>query len=135
MPVAASSLFNDDRGNRVVVDLTDLVRRFINDVDYEVCDLGYDLAGIVEMYSSDDWLMTDHPGKMLEIATKFCDKNLVRNFEDAYIVADYVINRFYPAIHRYVAKLGYTGAKVIAGQVYLSGGNRKLYCNALMLVK
>lgn len=127
---------SNNRGDKsyVVVDVTDLTRKFINQVDYEVCDLGYDLAGILTDYDSIKSPPTTDPGQLAKKAMELCDKGRVKDFEDALIVADYVVNSFYPAIARYTKHLGYVGAKVVEGTVSLTGANRKIYCNVIMMV-
>lgn len=133
--VVASSLSNERPPKEfVIIDLTDLVRRFINTIDYEVTDLGYNLEGIIGMYDSTQWGTSEIPGQLAKFAEHLCNRGYIKGFEDALVVADYTINTFYPAIKRQVAFLGYVGAKAVGGKVRLTGGNRQLHCNVMMMV-
>lgn len=118
----------------VVIDISDIVRRFINAVDYEVADLGYDLEGIIGMYNSTQWGTSEHPGHLAKFAQHLCDRQMVKDFDDGLVVADYTINTFYPEIKRRVTFLGYVGARSAGGKVKMTGRNRQLHCTVMMMV-
>lgn len=133
--VVASSLSNERPPKEfVIVDISDLVRRFINTIDYEVADLGYNLEGIIGMYNSTTWGTSEIPGHLAKFAEQLCTHGYVKGFDDALVVADYTINTFYPAIKRQISFLGYVGARAVGGKVRLTGRNRQLHCTVMMMV-
>lgn len=117
------------------MDLTSQVRRFIDRIDYEVDDLGYDVSKVLVMYSQ----FTERPGfrppaEIHQVATVFHDKGVAREFEDALVIADYAVNVLYPSINQAISKLYYNADQVVDGHVKLTGTNRKIYCEVLMMV-
>lgn len=131
---APSSSQSSKRDWFVVVDLTDLVRRFIEQIDYEVADLGYDLKKIVASFDSNQYQPTETPNALAKYAAELMGNGTVNDWDDALLVADYTLNTFFPGIRKYLKTLGFIRAKSVESTIELTGRNRKLYCTVMMSV-
>lgn len=131
-----SSTSTDRSGRQYIcLDMTELVRRFINTVDFEVTDLGYDLSGIIGHYNSADYLnSTTDNLPIARLAEQFITLGYTKDYDDSLTVADYTLTILYPAILRMLKKLGYHAGVVVQGSTELTGRNRKIYCSAVLMV-
>ena len=128
------SLSSEKRDWFAVVDLSDLVRKFVDQIDYEVVDLGYDVKKIINTFDSNQYPPTDSPNALAKYASDLMGDGSVNDWDDALLVADYTLNTLFPGIRRTIRNLGFIRAKVVEGTLELTGRNRKLHCTVMMLV-
>ena len=118
----------------MTIDLTKEVRQFISAIDFEVVDLGYDVKAILEKYCSTKYPPTESPNTLAEFAEELMREGSVKEWEDALVVADYVLNTLYPSIRKCVRMLGYHGAMIHSGNIEITTRNRKVHCMVIMMV-
>ncbi|MOA56635.1 hypothetical protein D3C78_1806590 [compost metagenome] len=87
----------------------------------------------MELYSSEKYVANKLPNALSNMAAKLMEIGAVKDFDDSLVVADFVLNDLYPSIARYIRNLGYHAARIVTGTIKLTGANRKIYCNVLMM--
>jgi|EndMetStandDraft_3_1072993.scaffolds.fasta_scaffold00001_12 hypothetical protein len=116
----------------IVVDISDLVREFCNDVDRQVESLSYDIEGIIRQYSA-----YRHVGRYDEIVTglsnKFLELGCVKVEDDAPIIARAALT-LYRAITDHIRDLEYLVGAIHDVKLKLNSINRQIRCNAIMMV-
>lgn len=117
----------------IVVDISDTVRMFCNEVDRQVESLSYNIDGIIREYSA-----YRHTGKYDEIVKglgdKFLDHECVKVEDDAPIIARAALDILYRGITEHIRDLGYMIGAVHDVKLKLNSINRQIRCNAIMMV-
>jgi hypothetical protein len=117
----------------IVVDISDTVRAFCNEVDREVESLSYDIDAIIRQYSA-----YRHVGRYDEIVTglsnKFLEHGCVKIDDDGPIIARAALGTLYRGITEHIRDLGYMIGAVHDVKLKLNSINRQIRCNAIMMV-
>lgn len=116
--------------------MDEIVRDFVNKVDSNVDDLGYDIKGIIKEYSGYKFGINDTRDffDFMVLATTLYRKGLVKNEQDATFIAQVAADRLYPQITNLLKGMGYIAAVVHDVKFKMIRSSRSIMCDLMLMV-
>lgn len=115
------------------MDITPLIRDYIDQMDGRVEDLSYNLEGIVDCYNK--YRHTKTAGnEWIAFSEMLVKQGYVKNLDDAQILAQRALLGLYPDIADQISKHGYIGGIVHAVRLHVTRDKRRVSCAVLMKV-
>jgi hypothetical protein len=128
------SVSSTDRGESqyAVINIDDILKGFISDIDSNVDDLGYKIEDILREYSG--FAHGRSGDNHMPLADTFYRKGYVNNEVDAEFIAEQCINRLYPDITELIRGLGYLAASIYRVHFKMAKSTRSVTCDVMLRV-
>jgi len=116
----------------IVINIDDILRDFISDVDSNVDDLGYNVKAILSEYSG--FAHGRSTDSYMPLADTLYRKRYVNNEMDAEFIAEKCMTYLYPGITELIKGLGYLAASIYQVNFKIVKSTRNTTCDVMFKV-
>jgi hypothetical protein len=123
---------NRDDAHFIVINIDDILKKFVSDVDSNVDDLGYDVNAILSEYSG--FAHGRSTDCFLPLADMLYRRRYVNNEMDAEFIAEKCMTYLYPEITDLIKGLGYLAGSVYMVNFKIAKSSRSVTCDVMFKV-